>query len=775
MPHKRGGRHPEIGGVVELDVDNFVDDEEDEFGLPYRPELTWRDDVEFHWKRVKITAKRNCRGLTLSLVALLVLVLCRFALIRVSHEELPETDDSFTDESQLKSPLHEIILPQYTSLYPNGQLEDVEEVGLYDFRFGSSLMLLYVQDLLNLNGGTLPMDAKIPFSWRDWIDFSERLRFDDKFFLDWLQHHSPKFLDSIDDLKSLDCSTFCLLYGCEGSPRFEKACKNEEPTREYPYKFRIDQPMDTKIKEPGRTLLSSSYLYHHMPHPKRVYLLGINEHNVVLQVDQNQNGRESFLRSPQMTRRLMELNSPSVEDNWRKGWTMFKVREKTAHSIHKARADILIQSPKERLRSDRTRVVRLSTVREGMRMDHWNFDHFMWNEFEFLNEQMQKASASGNSLDRDLFHNVIDVEQHRIDFGSHQKYLHEANLYDTGLGSHYDWRFFHTSLILNDYRQSIIHRLARTWLRFCFQNGLKTFIAYGSMLGWSDNGLTLPWDSDIDAVVTMESLHTLARDFNQTFIVDYTAKDGLQSAMTGYFIDINPTYYSRTKGDGNNVIDGRLIDISTGMYLDITALAWTENYLKEVMIDDKIKKLIDKDYKTNHIFALEGGDKYEDVLFQQLKELQNDRKLVHCKNNMVYKIDELEDMIPSYFEGSRAHFPSKFQDILLRFYPKSYKRTFFQHNFKNYLRLWVSWIDCPYSDEDDEEGKLCESADVQQEYRLTKDYTQRHLNMLKQNQWEELVLGAESESRPLRIDEFFIEYSQWLGLSPQEIEDMYTS
>lgn len=785
MPHKRNLRHPVLIGAIELDMQDLIDDKDEEnydedFGLPYKSESMWREDMLFHWTRLKRAAWTNRKGLIISTVLLVVFWILKYSLEKGQEDILPSYDESFTSESQIKSPLHQVILPPFNTIYPNRDpIDDTLDVEMFDFRFGSSLMLIYLQNLLKDNDGIIPMDFKIPFSWKDWINFPERLRFDDEFLIEWLQYHSPRFLDSIDDLKSLDCTTFCLLYGCEGSPKFERACTPFTPTKEYPYKFQIDKHVDTKIKETGRSLISASYLYHHMPNPNRVYLLGINDENVVLQVDHDSHINGKFIRSNKMIKQLMEFNSKvtnsEVEDNWKNGWDIAQFRDRTDGMLQHKKAQLIIQSSEEKLRKDRSRIVKLKSAKEGMKMDHWKFDHFVWNEFEFLNEQMHKSLEPDNVLDYELFQNVINVEQYRIERGTHPKYLHEANLYDTGLGSHYDWRFFSTSFILNDFRQSIIHRLARTWLRFCFQNGLKTFIAYGSMLGWSDNGLSLPWDTDIDAIVTMESLHKLARDFNQTLIFDYTAKDGFQSAMTGYFIDINPTYYSRVKGGGQNAIDGRLIDISTGIYLDITALAWTEDYLSEIKLTEKIKKLIDKDYKMNHIFALEGGDNYEKILLLQLKDLQNDHQLIHCKNNMVYKIDELRDMIPSYFEGARAHFPSKFEDILLRFYPNSKKRTFFEHNFKANLRLWASWVECPYSNEDDEDGRLCESFEVQQEYRLTSAYTQRHLSMLEKAEWESLVLTEESASKPLRIDEYFIEYGNWLGLSNEELEEIYLS
>lgn len=40
-----------------------------------------------------------------------------------------------------------------------------------------------------------------------------------------------------------------------------------------------------------------------------------------------------------------------------------------------------------------------------------------------------------------------------------------------------------------------------------------------------------------------------------------------------YLLDINPWSWERVRGDGANIIDGRFIDVSNGLFLDITGLA----------------------------------------------------------------------------------------------------------------------------------------------------------------------------------------------------------
>ena len=76
------------------------------------------------------------------------------------------------------------------------------------------------------------------------------------------------------------------------------------------------------------------------------------------------------------------------------------------------------------------------------------------------------------------------------------------------------------------------------------------------------------WDNDIDVQVPIMDLHKLSLQFNQTIVVE-DPEDGFGR----YFLDIGSFITLREKGNGNNNIDARFIDIDTGLYIDITALA----------------------------------------------------------------------------------------------------------------------------------------------------------------------------------------------------------
>jgi hypothetical protein len=702
---------------------------------------------------------------------------------------------SFIKLNTNSSILNKLIIPDLDEMFPDQDIKISSD--LFDPRLSSALLLLYLQHQIIENNGELKQNFSIPFSWEDWIDIETKLKYDTDYLVDWLSIHSNGFLNNLEEFKSLDCKTFALLYGCEDNQNFLSQCSNLDDSKKtfnYPYKFEIKGPTDAKIRESGRYLYTASYLKFNMPPPERLYLLNVfgskSEGSLMIKIDSTKNlKRNKILRNKDVIKEFINWeilqSNKNIEKFIEDGWNIEKIKRKFSNLLGNTIIEKIIPRSKHYLiNQDETYLaIKDNNKIDKMKTTNWEFNDFLWDEQEFL-YSMSFAIEEDDELDENhydykLYKKLENLENFKINNGYHPKYLYEAELYGTDIGTHFDWRFFSGSLILNDYRQSIIHRLSRTWLRFCLKNGLKTFIAYGSLLGWIRNGLTLPWDGDIDVIVTMETLNLLARNFNQTLIIDYSDEDEFQSAMTGYFLDINPAYYNRIKGDGNNVIDGRLIDINTGVYLDITALTWTEDYLKQIGMNNELKKLIDKDYEMNQYFAVE-GEIYGNTLMEELKKLQNEKQLIHCKNNNVYTVNELSIMIPSYFEGVRAYFPHSYENIIWRLYPKALTRITEQdYIFDNEFNLWLNIHDCP--ELGDYFGNLlpnapfgtCLNPNVLQEYNLTKKYTSRHLSMLERNDWDHYELDEDTESKPFRIDEFFVLYGEALGLNKEELEQLY--
>jgi hypothetical protein len=104
----------------------------------------------------------------------------------------------------------------------------------------------------------------------------------------------------------------------------------------------------------------------------------------------------------------------------------------------------------------------------------------------------------------------------------------------------------------------------------------ETWIMHGSLLGWWWNRHIMPWDSDVDVQVSETSIEYLANSYNMTvhhFNVPGPTGNGEQAGRN-YLLEVNPNYKYSTTSDFLNVIDARWIDMSTGLFIDITALRY---------------------------------------------------------------------------------------------------------------------------------------------------------------------------------------------------------
>ena len=109
--------------------------------------------------------------------------------------------------------------------------------------------------------------------------------------------------------------------------------------------------------------------------------------------------------------------------------------------------------------------------------------------------------------------------------------------------------------------------------------------------------------------LTIESLTHIATNFNQT-VYDYSsdtiprinppAPMPTETVNRSYLLDINPAYASRSHGNGENVIDGRFIDMRNGLYIDLTAVSQNEPSQDPGVWSDKNEH----QYKTRDLYPL---------------------------------------------------------------------------------------------------------------------------------------------------------------------------
>lgn len=151
------------------------------------------------------------------------------------------------------------------------------------------------------------------------------------------------------------------------------------------------------------------------------------------------------------------------------------------------------------------------------------------------------------------------------------KYFHEPGSSDS-LG-HYDSRYFQGEAVSYDVKRDTLKYLVKSYFTVFRERNIETWIAHGSLLGWWWNGQIMPWDWDLDTQVSITTLQWLGENLNMT-LHNFTYVDDAGMEVTReYLLDVNPNLKERVRGDGQNVIDARWIDVRNGLYIDITGLA----------------------------------------------------------------------------------------------------------------------------------------------------------------------------------------------------------
>ncbi|KAK5709803.1 mannosyltransferase [Elasticomyces elasticus] len=146
------------------------------------------------------------------------------------------------------------------------------------------------------------------------------------------------------------------------------------------------------------------------------------------------------------------------------------------------------------------------------------------------------------------------------------KYFHESTF-----AEHYDGRFGDRKLNYDERRYHLT-ALMQTYISTMNDIGAETWIMHGSLLGWYWSRKILPWDSDIDAMVSEQSIHHLAAYHNMTVhTFDLHNDDAEDNGHRSYLLEVNP-HYANGSLDEVNKIDARWIDTTTGLFIDITTL-----------------------------------------------------------------------------------------------------------------------------------------------------------------------------------------------------------
>lgn len=238
--------------------------------------------------------------------------------------------------------------------------------------------------------------------------------------------------------------------------------------------------------------------------------------------------------------------------------------------------------------------------------------------------------------------------QAKTDYENSKKYFHEPAGHEAGddeLLGHYDTRFFKEKLSYADKRAIQVH-MVRAYLRTFRAQGIETWIAHGTLLGWWWNARMLPWDWDIDTQVSDATLSWLGEKYNGTTWTASEVVEGKNVTAT-YLLDVNPASAERTRGDGFNIIDARWISMDNGLYIDITGLSELDP--------------------------------------------QGEPGVVSCKNNHHYEVGDIYPLRPTRYEGVDALVPYEYGKMLSEEYgDQSLVLTEFEgHRWSADEQLWV--------------------------------------------------------------------------------------
>ncbi|KAK6458389.1 regulator of cell wall mannosyl phosphorylation [Scheffersomyces xylosifermentans] len=612
----------------------------------------------------------------------------------------------------------------------------------YDPRLLPALWVNAVRHHLNGSATRWDSNLALPFSWASWLD-------------------SKGILESVDvkfDLHDLSCDNFGRLFKLSYD-NFTSSCIDySRAPHSYP-SLKVNATVDLPMPEQARKIVGLLYLIYYSPIPSRLAFLGAGPEKSTILIPTVSAGKNALGKgdAKDLLHRYLAQSGREIRTHNNSINLQNEVIELS--NQWKALLDSVSFVRDNEIVTDIFRVANNSWKDPDHLMSK---EDFRFNYREFYQDLHDKVEVSNNKsqindFDRSLLTSVTNEIGYHPNF---TKYFHEASIIGTQRGSHYDWRFFR-KLEYSDYeKKAIFHRLSRAWLRFCNSLGITTWLAHGTLLGWYWNGMNMPWDSDLDVQITMDSLSRLARNYNNTLIADLSSDNGLNLGVGTYLLDVNPNFFSREKGNGLNTIDARFIDTSSGFYVDITGLALTDA-ANNVSLSSKksfeFNQVIDPEFLEKEKSETIIKDHLYEELSAKISSLHNDSSIYNCRNNHFYTFDNLHPLRQTLFEGVLAYIPNEYSDILKREYRRGlYYKEFEDHTFRPVLDLWVPSNICKR----DTIGNRCFDKEVLLEANSARPMTSRHREEMSITRRNKNGYSQIEELNSCQIDPWIIERSK---------------
>lgn len=476
-----------------------------------------------------------------------------------------DTSARWVDEYYLKENL--LTVPMGTK---KGQmLDSVDELEFYDSD-PRLVWSVYLNDIMKHDKSS---DYQMPFSWYDFADFrnynkliSIKDKYSSTFQCDILfntafdranlekwekdigeqlfQSEREKYKDAFwyrsgrsftnDALKNLD--KYCESVTLEDS------------------RFKLDlnvSKLDERVRPEVFELQARNYLINHVKHPLSITILEGDKFAYRFNVEQED--RSNMVQS----KILQNFINSRIHDD----------KDKNIIFDH----DVIYEKFLSEKRSKDFRVDIPDTDRSiyERNLVHLTIDDFKFDSKRKIQELDSLPESELSVHDKNYLESLKNSIRTHASLAT--KYFNECGgvIQFKSMGHHRDERFFNGALIYDELQYSArLNSLIRTFQKFVKANGLISWLSHGTLYGHLYNGLTFPWDNDFDLQMPLKHLHYMAQYFNQSLIME-----DIRGGNGKFLLDIGSSITSRNHGNGYNNIDARFIDIDSGLYIDITALA----------------------------------------------------------------------------------------------------------------------------------------------------------------------------------------------------------
>ncbi|KAG0683842.1 hypothetical protein C6P42_000104 [Pichia californica] len=577
---------------------------------------------------------------------------------------------------------------------------------IYDPRITMTVYLNHLNEKFNTEDSN-----EIPFSWADWVDLSALNPFlgNDKsqncydFF-----HNYDIDIDTIDNGKPFSeqyKNTYCI-----DNEDFSKSKHGNFINKNLLPGFNFHKQLSVKSNFVGQLYNAKSYLLSFAQPPTLIYFLSDNGTYFKVKPYQSktmmENGMfDSFVRKPAFKgfnpiEEILNLNKYYLLHSQLDFKTQMIDSNSYELSIPESR---FIFNPDELFHYLHTKKI----------------ENLEPNEASFL--EGIKFSQETKSEDVVKHFTEVNVKWYAQ--------FHDHEIRENG--AHYDFRFFsgflsempeseettvHSPIYdPNIAKQSprvdnktkrqtiILSHMAHTLFSLTFHDGLFMWPAHGSLLAWYFNAISFPYDEDEDVQMPIEDLAKFCLKYNNSMIVENP-----RYGMGKYFVDCSSSLTHRGKELGNNNIDARVIDIDSGMYIDITGLSVSSDKLNRENLN-KFQGWITDDQLNNYPLEKkdnneEAGDenqqkeeeeeKKKEATPEEIYNTHKDYKIYNCRNDHYYTLSQLSPARLTLFEGAPTFVVASSKSLIEVLDTEYGKKSHENAEFKDWyyvdvLKMWV--------------------------------------------------------------------------------------